>query len=138
MIEFEKDIRVFSYKLEDIYCCDCVFEKVIAMVFNQKKFSGYNEFLEILQKKFPKDFLFMSFSGMLLIVCKDLLKFILKNKKEQQPVFMKSCFVDSFIIDDELKQICIVCLIKIVATNRILNYFKLKDKYRNEIRHLFL
>ena len=138
MIEFEKEIRIYSNKLQDIYCCDCFFERVTSLVFRSEEFSACDEFIQILKEEFQKNFLFLYFAGVIVLICKSLLKFIFKNKKDHEPLLMKKCITDVVFVDGERIIICIVCLIKIIESNKILKHFTLKKEYRNEMEYLYL
>ena len=80
MIAFELVMSKFSDVIQDIYCCDCLFETVLGLV-SFEKFSKYDEFIEVLERKFPKKYLFISFNGVSALMCKDVFNFISSSKK---------------------------------------------------------
>lgn len=138
MIEFEKEIKIYSYKIQDIYCCDCFFERVTSLVFCYEEFTTCDEFIQILKEEFKKKFIIFCFSGVILLMCKSLMKFILENKKDHEAIFNKKCITDAIDFEDEKILICVICLIKIIKNNKILKHFSLKEEHRNEVEYLYL
>ena len=83
MIEFEKKIKIYSYQLQDIYCCDCFFERVASLLFSTKEFTSCDEFINIFEEEFLKEkFVIQIFSGSILLSCKFMIKFVLDNNKK--------------------------------------------------------
>ena len=136
MIEFEKIIRVYSYQLHEIYCCDCFFDLIASKIFSERNLTSYDEFVIDLQEKFPADkFVIQVFLHKILLVCKPMFKFIIDTKRKTDQLMRKSCVVDFFNLnenEDEIK-VCIVCLIKIAGRTETLKKFKLKSALRNGI-----
>ena len=136
MIEFEKIIRVYSYQLHEIYCCDCFFDLIASKIFSERNFTSYDEFIIDLEERFPADkFVIQVFLHKILLVCKPMFKFIIDTKRKTDQLMRKSCVVDFFNLnenEDEIK-VCIVCLIKIAGRTETLKKFKLKSALRNGI-----
>ena len=77
MIEFEQVMKsYFEDIIQDIFCCDCLFETVTELLLLKKISGEYDEFVRILEKKFPIKFLFVSFGGVSVLMCKNSFKFI--------------------------------------------------------------
>ena len=55
MIEFEKIIGIYSYQLQDIYCCDCFFDRVASQLFSSKEFTSCDQFIKTFEKEFSED-----------------------------------------------------------------------------------
>ena len=139
MIEFDKEIKIYSYKLHDIYCCDCFFERVTSLLFRFEEFTTCDEFIKILEKEFIKEkFVFFVFAGVIVLICRKLIKFVLENKKDHESIKKLKCITDLEVVDGKQIVLCIVCFIKIIKENKILEHFKLKKKLRNEIECLYL
>ena len=126
MIEFQKTIKIYSHRIEDIYCCDCVFEKVASLLFSTKEFTC-DEFVKILEEKYANKNLFIQvFSYSILIVCKPTIKLILDNKKNFEQVIKRSCITDLVDFANLKIKICLVCLMEIIERSQFLKKFKLK------------
>ena len=54
MIEIEKKINVYSYLVTEIYCCDCLFDRIMSLINSSKEFTKYDEFISILENEFSK------------------------------------------------------------------------------------
>ena len=133
MIEFDKIIRIYSYQLQDIYCCDCFFERIASKLFSSKEFTSCDEFIKSFEEKFPeKKFVIRVFSGSILLVCNSMFKFILDSKKKSDQLMKRSCIVDFFDFGEIKIKVCIVCLIQIVNGSETLKKFKLKKTLRND------
>ena len=136
MIEFEKKIRIYSYQLHDIYCCDCFFDLIANKIFSSEIFTSCDEFITDLEEKFPdNEFVIRVFLHKILLVCKPMFKFILDTKRRNDQLMRKSCIVDFFNFnenenEDEMIKVCIVCLIDIVGKTETLKKFKLKSTLR--------
>ena len=134
MIEFEKIIRVYSYQLHDVYCCDCFFDLIASKIFSKKNFTSCDEFITDLEEKFPDDkFVIRVFLHKILLVCNSMFKFIIDIKRKTDQLMRKSCIVDFFNFDENEMKVCIVCLIEIAGKTETLKKFKLKSKLRNGI-----
>ena len=140
MIEFEKIIRVYSYQLHEIYCCDCFFDLIASKIFSERNLTSYDEFIIDLEERFPADkFVIQVFLHKILLVCKPMFKFIIDTKRKSDQLMRKSCIVDFFNLNEnenenenEIK-VCIVCLIEIAGRTETLKKFKLKSELRNGI-----
>ena len=127
MIEIEKKIIVYSYLITEIYCWDCFIDRIMTLIDNLRKFTEPNEFIEILEKEFDsKKYLLILFGGKVLLICKKLLDFIIKIKKEDEKIMLSHCVTDFISNGDQVLEICAVCFIKIVEKNRLLKHFKMK------------
>ena len=134
MIEFEKIIRIYSYQLHDVYCCDCFFDRIASKVFSGDNFTSCDEFITDLEEKFPDDkFVIRVFLHKILLVCNSMFKFIIDSKRKTDQLMRKSCIVDFFNFDENEMKVCIVCLIEIAGKTETLKKFKLKSKLRNGI-----
>ena len=92
MMEFEKMIKIYSYQLQDVYCCDCFFDRVAAKLFSSRETTACDEFINTLEEKFPDDkFVVRVFCCSALLVCNSMFKFIVDNKKKSDPLMRKSC-----------------------------------------------
>ena len=134
MIEFEKIIRVYSYQLHDIYCCDCFFDVIASKIFSDKNLTSCDEFIINLEEKFPDDkFVIRVFIHKILLVCNSMFKFIIDSKTKTDQLMRKSCIVDFFNFDETKLKVCMACLIEIVGKTGTLKKFKLKSTLRNGI-----
>ena len=139
MIEIEKKIIVYSYLIIEIYCCDCFFDRIMTLIDNSRKFTEPNEFIEILEKEFDsKKYLLILFGGKVLLICKKLLDFIIKIKKEDEKIMLSHCITDFISNGDQVLEICAVCFIKIVEKNRLLKHLQTKKKVRDETYYIYL
>ena len=137
MIEFEKIIRIYSYQLHDVYCCDCFFDRIASKVFSGENFTSCDEFITDLEEKFPDDrFVIRVFLHKILLICNSMFKFIIDNKKKTDQLMRKSCIVDFFDFDGIEIKVCIVCLIEIAGKTETLKKFKLKTALRNGIFYM--
>ena len=132
MIEFEKKIRIYSYQLHDIYCCDCFFDLIASKIFSSENFTSCDEFITDLEGKFPdNEFVIRVFLHKILLVCNPMFKFILDTKRREDQLMRKSCIVDFFDFNEnETIKVCIVCLIDTVGKTETLKKFKLKKTLR--------
>ena len=137
MIEFEKIIRIYSYQLQDIYCCDCFFDRIASKLFSSKEFTSYDGFIKTFEEKFPDDkFVIRVYCRSILLVCNPMFKFILDNKKKSDQLMKKSCIVDFFDFGEIEIKVCIVCLIEIVNRTETLKKFKLRRTLRNDFLYM--
>ena len=133
MIEFQKIIKIYSYHLQDIFCCDCIFDKMTSLLFSSKEFTTYYEFINVIEEEFEKDnFVSFAFSGTFLLVCKPTIKFILNNKEIKQQLMKKSCITDWIDLNNERIILCNVCFMQNVKKKNILKTFRLKEDLRND------
>ena len=131
MIEFEKKIRIYSYQLQDIYCCDCFFDGIARKLFSDEDFDSCDEFIKSLEEKFPdEEFVIKVFSGSILLVCNAMFKFVIDNKGKFE-LMRKSCIPDCFNLGEIEILACLVCVIGIVKETVTLKKFKLKGALRN-------
>ena len=134
MIEFEKIIRIYSYQLHDVYCCDCFFDRIASKVFSGDNFTSCDEFITNLEEKFPDDkFVIRVFLHKILLVCNSMFKFIIDSKKKTDQLMRRSCIVDFFNFNEDELKVCIVCLIEIAGKTEAIKKFKLKSTLRNGI-----
>ena len=137
MIDFELVMKKYDEIIQDVYCCDCLFETVIGLL--HMKNLKYENFMKILVEKFPKRHLFMYFSGINILMCHCTLKFIATEKKiNYDGIFKSFCITDYINIEDHNFQICVVCLIKIIVSENYLKHFRLLDKYRSNVKYFDL
>ena len=133
MIEFQKIIKIYSYHLQDIFCCDCIFDKMTSLLFSSKEFTTYYEFINVIEQEIEKDkFVSFAFSGTFLLVCKPTIKFILNNKEIKQQLMKKSCITDWIDLNNERVILCNVCFMQNVKKIYILKTFRLKEDLRND------
>ena len=133
MIEFEKIIKIYSYQLQDIYCCDCFFDKIVFELFSKKEFSSCDEFMKTFEEKFPADkFVIRVFSGSIILVCNSMFQFTIDNKEKSDQLTRRSCIIDFFDFGEITLKVCIVCLIQLVNRTDTLKKFKLKETLRND------
>ena len=136
MIEFQKITKIYSYQLQDIFCCDCLFDKITTLLFSSKEFINYDEFMNVIEEEFEKDiFINFVFSGTFLLVCKSTIKFILENN-ETSPLMKRSCITDLIELNNEEIRLCTVCFLQIMERTNFFKKFKLEEKLRND--YLFL
>ena len=139
MIEIEKRIIVWSYLITDIFCCDCFFDRIMNLIDGNETFTESDEFINILEKEFnQKKYLTILFGGKILLICKELLDFILKIKKEDEKIMLSHCITDFISTGSEILEICAVCFIKIIENNILLKHFKIKKKIRDETYYIYL
>ena len=134
MIEFDKKIRIYSYQLHDIYCCDCFFDVIAYKIFSNENYTSCDEFIINLEEKFPENnFIIRVFLHRVLLVCLPMFKFIIDSKRKNDQLMRKSCIVDFFNLngdENEMAKVCIVCLIEILGKTETLKKFKLKSELR--------
>ena len=137
MIEFEKIVRIYSYQLQDIYCCDCFFDRIASKLFSSKELTSCDEFIRGFEEKFPEEkFVIRVFCCKVLMVCNSIFKFIIDNKKKSDQLMRRSCIVDFFEFDENEIKVCIVCLMQIVNGNETIKKFKLKRTLRNDFLYM--
>ena len=139
MIEFKQVMKgVFNDVIQDVHCCDCLQEIVTTLLLFKRLPSNYDDFIRILEDKFPLGFLFVSFGCVSVLICKNSFKF-LQLVKEELPLLKRSCLTDYIIVDGETVVICIVCLIKIIVKKKnFLKHFRLADEYRQTAKYSHL
>ena len=136
MIEIKKKIIVYSHLVTEIYSCDCFFERVLSLIRNN---FVKNEFIEILEKEFDEEkYLILFFGGKTTLICKKLLIFILKIKKDDEKIHLSNCVTDFIKSEDQIMEICTVCFMKILDKNNFLKRFKTTKKVRDETYYLYL
>ena len=137
MIEFDKITRIYSYQLQDIYCCDCFFDRIASKLFSSKDPTSCDEFIKTFEEKFPDDkFVIRAFSGSILLVCNAMLKFVIDNKGKSDQLMRKSCILDFFNLGEIEINACLVCVIEIVKRTETLKKFKLKRTLRNDFLYM--
>ena len=138
MIIFDKKIKIYSYELQNVFCCDCFFETVARLLLGNKEFESCDEFIKILEKKFPREnFTLFTFSGTVLLTCKNTLKFLIKAKKNNEVIMKRSCLLDFVENGENPIKFCLVCLLKIFHSNKYLEQFKVKDE-KDAVEYLYL
>ena len=138
MIEFNQVITQFDGSvMQDIYCCDCLFEEVMQLLFFDC-FCYYNDFVQKLHNKFPTKHLFLSFHGVSILICSKAFQFITAAKDKSKPIFKYGCMTDTVKIDAEDVEICVPCIIKIVISENFLERFKLVEKYRTNDKYFYV
>ena len=138
MIDFEQVMNsLYSDIIQDIYCCDCLVDKIMDSLLFKELSSDYNEFALELKREFPKNFLFLSFGGVCVFICKDSFKFI-KGAEKIIPVVRKRCIFARFNLDGQNVIVCTPCLIKTIGIGELLHHFRLVDKYRRNVRYIHL
>ena len=85
-----------------------------------------------------KKYLILFFGGKIVLICKILLNFIIKIKKEDEKIHLNHCVTDFIESNDQIMEICTVCFIKILAENKFLKLFVTKKKVRDETYYLYL
>ena len=137
MIEINKKIKVYSYLITEIYCCDCFFDRVMSLINSSKEFTGCDEFINILENEFSRKFVILLFGGKIVLLCRELIKFIIKVKKEHEKIRLSHCLTDFISDGNEIIEICTVCFIQIIENNKLFRCFKTK-KVRDETYYLYL
>ena len=133
MIEFRKKIKIYSYQIQDILCCSCIFDKLASLLFSlEEEAVHYFDVISFLKKELKYNFLSFTFSSTCLFICKSTIKFILEDKKICSRLMRKSCITDLIEIENESIVLCNVCLLQIIERNNLLPKFKLKDELRND------
>ena len=138
MIIFDKKIKIYSYELQNVFCCDCFFETVAKLLLGNKEFESCDEFIKNVERKFPREnFASLTFSGTVLLTCKNTLKFVIPAKKNNEVIMKRSCLLDSVENGEEAIKFCLVCLLKIINNRKYLEQFKKKDE-TDTIEYLYL
>ena len=104
MIEIQKKIFVYSYLLQEIYCCDCFFDRVMSLINSSEEFTD-SKFINILKKEF-QDYVIFLFGGQILLICRELIELILKIKKDDEAILKSSCFVHFISDGNEIIKNC--------------------------------
>ena len=138
MIEIEKKIVVYSYLISEIYCCDCFFDRVLSLINSSKEFTEYDEFINILENEFSRKYVIILFGGKIVLLCRELIKFILNIKKEDEKIRLKNCLIDYVSDGDKIIEVCSVCFIEIIDKNNLFKHFKIQKKIRDETYYLYL
>ena len=138
MIEIKKKIIVYSYLITEIYCCDCFFDRIMSLIDSSKEFTKYDEFINILENEFSRKYVIVLFGGKIVFLCRELIKFILKIKKEDEKIQLSHCITDFISDGDDIIEVCSVCFIKIIEDNKLFKHFKTKKKVRDETYYLYL
>ena len=51
MIEFRKKIKIYSYQIQDILCCSCIFDKLASLLFSlEEEAVHYFDVISFLKK----------------------------------------------------------------------------------------
>ena len=138
MIEIKKKIIVYSYLITEIYCCDCFFDRIMSLIDSSKEFTKYDEFINFLENEFSRKYVIVLFEGKIVLLCRELIKFILKIKKEDEKIQLSHCITDFISDEDDIIEVCSVCFIKIIEDNKLFKHFKTKKKVRDETYYLYL
>ena len=138
MIEIKKKIIVYSYLITEIYCCDCFFDRIMSLIDSSKEFTKYDEFINFLENEFSRKYVIVLFEGKIVLLCRELIKFILKIKKEDEKIQLSHCITDFISDADDIIEVCSVCFIKIIEDNKLFKHFKTKKKVRDETYYLYL
>ena len=128
MIEIKKKIIVYSYLITEIYCCDCFFDRIMSLIDSSKEFTKYDEFINFLENEFSRKYVIVLFEGKIVLLCRELIKFILKIKKEDEKIQLSHCITDFISDGDDIIEVCSVCFIKIIEDNKLFKHFKTKKK----------
>ena len=138
MIEIKKKIIVYSYLITEIYCCDCFFDRIMSLIDSSKEFTKYDEFINFLENEFSRKYVIVLFEGKIVLLCRELIKFILKIKKEDEKIQLSHCITDFISDGNDIIEVCSVCFIKIIEDNKLFKHFKTKKKVRDETYYLYL
>ena len=139
MIQYFKRINVYFYTISDIYCCDCVFNRILGLLESSEEFSKPDEFIDILENEFSRNFVILHFGEKIVLFCRKLIKFIIKIKKQREKIRMNSCITDFISDGDKTIEVCPVCFIKIIDNNKLFHRFKRNlESLRNETDYFFL
>ena len=139
MIEIKKKIVVYAHLVTEIHLCDCFFDKVISLINNSENFAKNDKFINILEKEFNNEkYIITFFGGKIVMICKEVLSFILKIKKEEEKIILTHCVADFIKLEGEVFQMCTVCFIQIIQNNNFLKTFITEKKIRDETFYLYL
>ena len=139
MIKIKKKIIVYSHLVTEVYSCNCFFDRVNSLIDTNLKITKTNEFIDILEEEFDvKKYLILFFGGKIVLICKILLNFILKTKKEDEKIHLTHCVTDFIESGEEIREICTVCFIKILVENKFLKTFITEKKVRDETYYIYL
>lgn len=139
MIEIKKKIVVYAHLVKEIHLCDCFFDKVISLINNSENFAKNDKFINILEKEFDNEkYIITFFGGKIVMICKEVLSFILKIKKEEEKIILTHCVADFIKLEEEVFQMCTVCFIQIIQNNNFLKTFITEKKIRDETFYLYL
>ena len=92
----------------------------MSLIDTSRKFSETNEFIDTLGNEFPNKYAIILFGGKVLLICRELIEFIIKIKEEDEKIKLSHCVTDFISDGNEILEICSVCFIKIVEKNRLL------------------
>ena len=138
MIEIEKKIIVYSYLITEIFCCDCFFDRIMSLISSSEEFSRSDKFINILENEFSTRCVIILSGGKILLICREVIKFILKIKKDDQKMKLSRCIRDFISVRNEIVDFCSICFIKIIEDKKLLKHFKTKKKIRDETYYLYL
>ena len=112
----------------------------MSLIDPSKEFSEYDEFINILENEFSRKYVIILFGGKIVLIYRELIKFILKIKKEDEKIRLSHCVTDFISDRDDIIELCSVCFIEIIENNKLLKHFKIqkKKKIRDENRYLYL
>ena len=115
------------------------FDRVNSLIDTRLKFTKTNEFIDILEEEYDvKKYLILFFAGKIVLICKILLNFILKIKKEDEKIHLTHCVTDFIESGEQITEICTVCFIKILVENNFLKKFLTEKKVRDETYYIYL
>ena len=138
MIEIEKKIIVYSYLITEIFCCDCFFDRIMSLISSSEEFSRSDKFINILENEFSTRCVIILSGGKILLICREVIKFILKIKKDDEKMKLSRCIRDFISVGNEIVDFCSICFIKIIEDKKLLKHFKTKKKIRDETYYLYL
>ena len=82
MIKFNHLMYYYSCLIEEIFCCDCIFDQVFFLIEKEEE-----DFVEIIEEKLKKNtnkeedgFMVNFFDGALILICIEVLNFIRQKK----------------------------------------------------------
>ena len=110
----------------------------MSLIDSSKEFTKYDEFINILENEFSRKYVIVLFGGKIVLLCRELIKFILKIKKEDEKIQLSHCITDFISDGDDIIEVCSVCFIKIIEDNKLFKHFKTKKKVRDETYYLYL
>ena len=114
------------------------FDRVMSLINSSNEFTEYDKFINILENEFSRKYVIILFGGQILLICRELIQFILKIKKEDEKIQLSHCVTDFISDGNEIIEVCSVCFIKIIEKNNLLKHFKIKEKVRDETYYLYL
>ena len=110
----------------------------MSLINSAKEFSKYDEFINTLENEFSKKYVIILFGGKIVLICRELIKFIIKIKKEHEKIKLSHYVTDCISDGNEIIEVCSLCFIEIIKNNTLLKYFKTTEKIRDETYYLYL